>query len=380
MQPRTGPLTGVRVVELAGIGPAPFAAMLLADLGADVIRVDRPGGTPTAAAPPPYDVLTRGRPSVVVDLKHPDGARVVLDLAARADVLIEGFRAGVAERLGIGPDECLAVNPALVYGRVTGWGQDGPLAPTAGHDLTYLARTGVLHAIGEADRSPQPPLNLVGDFGGGAMYLVVGVLAALLEARSSGEGQVIDAAVVDGTAHLTAMVAGQLAAGWWQDRRGVNLLDGGAPFYCTYPCADGCYLAVAPLEERFYAEFLAGLGLDEVPDRKDPAEWEALRTVLADRIATRTQAEWVEVFAGTDACVAPVLSLREAATDPHLSARETYVARAGVVQPAPAPRLSRTPGGLTSPPPTAAGANTREALTAWGIDDVDALLASGAVV
>jgi len=382
VQPRTGPLTGVRVVELAGIGPAPFAAMMLADLGADVIRVDRPGGTPTAAAPPPYDVLTRGRPSVVVDLKHEDGAQVVRDLATRADVLLEGFRPGVAERLGIGPDECLAVNPALVYGRVTGWGQDGPLAPTAGHDLTYLARTGVLHAIGEAGRSPQPPLNLVGDFGGGAMYLVVGVLAALLEARTSGKGQVVDAAVVDGTAHLTAMVAGQLAAGWWQDRRGVNLLDGGAPFYTTYPCADGRHLAIAPLEPRFYSAFLAGLGLDEdeVPDRNDPDAWDALRTVLADRIATRTQAEWVEVFAGTDACVAPVLSLREAASDPHFSARGTYVARAGIVQPAPAPRLSRTPGGLTSPPPSAPGADTRSALTAWGIDDVDALLGSGAIV
>ncbi|MDQ3664711.1 MAG: CoA transferase, partial [Actinomycetota bacterium] len=342
----------------------------------------RPGGTPTAAAPPPYDVLTRGRPSVVVDLKHADGARVVRDLAARADVLIEGFRPGVAERLAIGPAECLAVNSALVYGRVTGWGQNGPLAPTAGHDLTYLARTGVLHAIGEADRSPKPPLNLVGDFGGGAMYLVVGVLAALLEARTSGKGQVVDAAVVDGTAHLTAMVAGQLAAGWWQDRRGVNLLDGGAPFYTTYPCADGRHLAVAPLEPRFYAAFLAGLGLDEdeVPDRADPGAWDALRTVLADRIATRTQAEWVEVFAGTDSCVAPVLSLREAASDPHLSARGTYVERAGIVQPAPAPRLSRTPGRLTSPPPPAPGTDTRTALTAWGIDDVDALLASGAVV
>ena len=382
-QALSGPLVGVRVVELAGIGPAPFAAMLLADLGADVLRVDRPGGNAMAPAPPPYDLLTRGRPSVAVDLKHPDGVQVVLDLVAGADVLIEGFRPGVTERLGLGPDECLGVNPALVYGRMTGWGQDGPLARTAGHDLTFLAVTGALSTIGEAGRPPQPPLNLLGDFGGGALYLAVGVLAALLEARGSGRGQVVDACVVDGTAHLTAMVVGQLAAGWWQDRRGSNLLDGSAPFYTTYVCADGRELAIAPMEPQFWAAFVAGLALaddPDLPDRADHAQWGALRRVLGDRIATRTQAQWLEVFDCSDACVAPVRSLAEAAADPHLVARGTFVEHAGVVQPAPAPRFSRTPGALTAPPPLGAGADTREALTVWGIEDVDALIASGAVV
>ncbi len=378
-----GPLTGVRVVELAGIGPGPFAAMLLADLGAEVIRVDRPGGNALAPAPPAYDLLTRGRPSVAVDLKHADGVHVVLALAERADVLLEGFRPGVAERLGVGPEDCRAVNPALVYGRMTGWGQDGPLATAAGHDLTYLAVTGALHATGEPDRPPRPPLNLLGDFGGGALYLVVGVLAALLEARRSGRGQVVDAAVVDGVAHLTTMVTGQLAAGWWQDRRGANLLDGSAPFYTTYTCADGLDIAVAPLEPQFYRQFLDGLGLADdptLPDRDDPAGWGRLRTALADRIGNRTRDEWLAVFAGTDACVSAVRSLAEAPADPQLSARGTYVEHAGVRQPAPAPRFSRTPAALSAPPPRAAGADTRTALTDWGIADVDALLASGAVV
>ncbi|CAN5879033.1 CaiB/BaiF CoA-transferase family protein [soil metagenome] len=380
---RTGPLVGVRVVELAGIGPVPFAAMLLADLGADVICIDRPGGHALAPAPPLYDVLTRGRPSVAVDLKHPRGVQVVRELVARADVLLEGFRPGVTERLGLGPDECLAANPALVYGRMTGWGQDGPLARTAGHDLTFIARTGVLGAIGEPGRPPQPPLNLLGDFGGGAMYLVAGVLAALLEAHGSGRGQVVDACVVDGTAHLTAMVAGELAAGSWQDRRGGNLLDGSTPFYTTYVCADARELAIAPIEPQFWAQFLAGLGLaddPDLPDRADPAQWDALRRVLAARIATRTQAQWLDVFTGTDACVAPVHSLGEAPNDPHLAARGSFVEHAGVVQPVPAPRFSRTPGALTTPPPAAAGADTRAALTAWGIDDVEGLIAAGAAV
>ncbi len=379
----TGPLAGVRVVELTGIGPAPFAAMLLADLGADVVRVDRPGGNAMAPAPPAYDLLARGRPSVAVDLKHPDGPGIVLDLAARADVLIEGFRPGVVERLGLGPDECHAVNDALVYGRMTGWGQDGPWAQTAGHDLTFLALTGALHTIGEAERPPMPPLNLLGDFGGGAMYLAVGVLAALLEARTSGRGQVVDAAVVDGTAHLTTMIVGMLAAGWWQDRRGANVIDGSAPFYTTYTCADGLDIAVAPMEPQFWAAFVAGLGLADdaaLPDRDDQGQRTALRGVLAARIAGRTRADWLDVFDGSEACVAPVLSLGEVAAHPHLAARRTYVEHAGVAQPAPAPRFSRTPAALSTPPPPAAGADTRAALTAWDVPGVDALLASGAAV
>ena len=382
IQPRSGPLVGVRVVELGGIGPGPFAAMLLADLGADVVRVERPGGNPMAPAPPAYDLLTRGRPSVALDLKHADGPGVVLDLVARSDVLVEGFRPGVTERLGIGPDECHAVNPALVYGRMTGWGQDGPLAQTVGHDLTYLAVTGALHAVGEAGRRPQPPLNLLADFGGGGTYLTVGVLAALLEARTSGRGQVVDAAVVDGTAHLTTMIVGMLAAGWWQDRRGGNVLDGSAPFYTTYTCADGLDLAVAPMEPPYWAAFVAGLDLaaGDLPDRDDPAQWPALRGALAARIVARPRPEWLDVFDGTDACVVAVLSLGEAPTHPHLAARRTYVEHAGVVQPAPAPRFSRTPGALGAPPPRAVGADTRTALTAWGVGDVEQLLASGAAV
>ncbi len=372
-----GPLAGLRVVELAGLGPAPFACMLLADLGADVIRVDRPGGG-TTFGPPEHDLLTRGRPSVAVDLKHPQGAGVVLDLAARADVLVESFRPGVAERLGVGPDECLARNPALVYGRMTGWGQDGPLAGTAGHDIGYVAVTGALHAIGSADGPPQVPLNLVGDFGGGALYLVVGVLAAVLEARTSGRGQVVDAAIVDGASHLATMVRGLLGAGLWQDRRGVNLLDGGAPFYAVYETADHRHLAVGPLEPQFFAALLDGLGLadDAVRDRDDPAQWPRLRTVLAERVGSRTLADWLQVFEGSDACVAPVLSLAEAPHHPHLAARGTFVERDGVEQPSPAPRFSRTPAVLSTPP-SRPGEHTRNALQAWGIADVEKLLADG---
>ncbi len=365
------------MVELAGLGPGPFAAMLLADLGADVLRVDRPGARPFTGDTE-HDLLARGRRSVAVDLKHPDGGEVVRRLAAQADVLLEGFRPGVAERLGVGPADCLARNPRLVYGRMTGWGQDGPLAATAGHDVGYIAVTGTLHAIGRAGGPPQVPLNLVGDFGGGALYLVVGVLAALLEARVSGRGQVVDAAIVDGTAHLATMVLGMLAGGAWQDTRGVNLLDSGTPWYDVYETADGGHLAVGALEPQFYAQLVDRLGLTGVaPDRAgaDPAE---LRALFAATIRRRTRDEWVTVFAGSDACVAPVLSFAEAREHPHLAARQTYVEHHGVVQPAPAPRFSRTPAALGRPP-AAAGAHTRAALADWGIGDVDALLASGAV-
>ncbi|MBA2641116.1 MAG: CoA transferase [Nocardioidaceae bacterium] len=375
--PRRGPLTGLRVVELAGIGPAPFAAMLLADLGADVIRVDRPGGG-TAFVSPEHDLLTRGRPSVAVDLKRPEGVEVLLCLVDRADALIEAFRPGVAERLGIGPERCLERNPRLVYGRMTGWGQDGPLARTAGHDLGYVAATGALHAIGPPDGPPQIPVNWVGDFGGGAMYLVVGLLSALLEARDSGRGQVVDAAIVDGASHLTSMVHGLLAGGAWQDRRGSNLFDGGAPFYAVYETSDARHLAIGALEAPFYAELLDRLELsaDTVPDREDRAAWPALRALIASRVAGRSLAEWEAVFEGSDACVSPVRSLGEAPDDPHLSARHTFVEHEGVRQPAPAPRFSRTPGALSTPP-TRPGQDTRDALQAWGIGDVDRLMADG---
>ena len=373
-----GPLRGVRVVELASIGPGPHAAMTLADLGADVIRVERPGGTLSAVARD-KDVLTRGRPSVAMDLKDARAASVVLDLVATADVLIEGMRPGVAERLGVGPAECLARNPRLVYGRMTGWGQEGPLAPHAGHDIDYIAVSGSLHGLGRAGGPPQFPQNLLGDFAGGSAYLVIGVLAALLEARTSGQGQVVDAAIVDGSAHLNAMLAGLIAGGAWREERGTNLLDSGAPFYDVYETADGQHMAVGAIEPQFYAELLEGLGLvDTAPDRSDPGNWPALREALAARFRERTQQEWTGVFEGADACVSPVLPLTEAARHPHLAARHTYVDRGGVVQPAPAPRFSRTPAALGSPP-SLPGQHSREALQAWGVEDVDRLITDGVV-
>ncbi|GHF26802.1 CoA transferase [Streptomyces mashuensis] len=361
-----GPLAGVRVVELAGIGPGPFAAMLLADLGADVVRVDRPGGT--ALGPPPeQDVTGRNKRSVVVDLKSAGGPGTVLDLAARADVLIEGFRPGVAERLGVGPDACHARNPRLVYGRMTGWGQHGPLAASAGHDIGYIAVTGALALGGPADGPPYPVANLLGDYAGGSLYLVVGVLAALQHARATGTGQVVDAAIVDGTAHLTAMLHGMLAAGRWQDRRGANLLDGGAPFYGTYETADGGHMAVGALEPQFYAEFVRLLGIGEpLPPREDPARWGELRRLVAERFATRSRAEWTEVFESTDACVAPVLTLGEAPGHPHLAARGTFTEHGGITQPAPAPRFSATPAAVRRPP-APPGAHTAEVAHDWDV-------------
>jgi alpha-methylacyl-CoA racemase len=360
----TGPLAGLRVVELAGIGAAPFAGMLLADLGADVVRVDRPGGPALAVVPPERDILGRGKRSVALDLKDSDHVRRVLDLVARSDLVLEGMRPGVAERLGVGPDDCLARQPALVYGRMTGWGQDGPDAATAGHDITYLAVTGALGASAPRSDPPMPPLNLLGDFAG-ATYLVVGLLAALHESRMSGVGQVVDAAMVDSTAHLTTMFHGLLAAGAWQDRPGSNLLDGGAPFYGTYRTSDGGWMAVGALEPAFYDELLAGLGIDPADgDRNDPSAWPVLRQRIADAFATRTRDEWTQAFAGTDACVAPVLGLADATRHPHLAARGTFVEQAGVLQPAPAPRFSRTTAALDRTPP-AAGEHTAEVLAEW---------------
>ena len=358
-QSRTGPLSGVRVVELAGLGPVPHACMVLADLGADVLRVDRPDGRAG------YDVLSRSRRSVAVDLKHPAGAETVLRLVEGADVLVEGLRPGVTERLGVGPDVCLARNPRLVYGRMTGWGQEGPLATRVGHDLNYLAVSGALGTIGEPGRKPVPPLNLVADFGGGSMLLVSGVLAALVERATSGSGQVVDAAMVDGVSMLLAMTWSFRGSGGWQDQRGVNLLDGGAPFYDTYECADGRWLAIGAIEPQFWAVVVDVLGLADAPEQFDQSQWPELRRRVADAVATRSRDEWAAVFEPLDACVSPVLALGEAATHPHMSARGAVVERDGVLQPAPAPRFSRTPGAV-SRPPSAPGADTRESLLDWG--------------
>ena len=375
----TGPLAGIKVVEIAGIGPGPHACMLLADLGADVIRIERPGGQMLTGGS--HDLLNRGRPSVALDLKKPEAVETVLRLVEDADVLIEGMRPGVTERIGIGPDACLARNPRLVYGRMTGWGQTGPWASAAGHDMNYIAITGTLFGLGQVKEKPQFPTNLVGDFGGGSTYLVIGVLAALLEARVSGQGQVVDAAIVDGTASLNAMGAAFLASGTFKEERAANLLDGGAPYYDIYETSDGRHMSVGALEPQFYEEFVDLLGIRETaPDRYDFERVEELRTVIADRFRERTQAEWSAVFDGTDACVAPILPMSEAVDHPHIKERGTFVEKDGLVQPAPAPRFSRTEASLGLPPAPQAGAHTREALEAWGIQDVDALIDAGAAV
>jgi alpha-methylacyl-CoA racemase len=375
----TGPLRGVKVVEIAGIGPGPHACMILADLGADVIRIERPGGTLLTGGP--HDLLNRGRPSVALDLKQEGAVATVLELVAGADVLVEGMRPGVAERLGLGPDDCARVNERLVYGRMTGWGQEGPFAQVAGHDMNYIAVAGALHGLGQDRDRPSFPSNLVGDFGGGSTYLVIGILSALLEARLSGRGQVVDAAIVDGTAHLSAMTLSFLAGGNLRERRASNLLDGGAPYYDVYETADGKHMSVGPLEPQFYELFVDLLGIRETaPDRYDPTTYPELRKVIAAAFAARSQAEWVEVFEGTDACVAGIIPFTEAFTHPHLAARSTYVEHEGVTQPAPAPRFSRTQASLTTPPAAQAGANTREALSAWGVADVDDLIGRGVAV
>ncbi|MBL7496315.1 CoA transferase [Frankia sp. CNm7] len=360
-----GPLTGLRVVELAGIGPGPHAAMVLADLGADVVRVDRPagGGVPGA---PSKDHLLRNRRSVVLDLKDPAGRDRLLALVERADVLIEGYRPGVAERLGIGPDVCLERNPRLVYGRMTGWGQDGPWARTAGHDLNYISVTGVLHAIGPKDGKPAVPLNLVGDFGGGSMFLLTGILAALWERERSGAGQVVDAAMVDGAGILAQMMWAWRGTGFWSDERGVNVLDGAAPYYDTYVCSDGRYVAVGAIEPQFYAALLAGLGLADadLPGQNDRAGWPALRARFTAAFLARSRDEWAAVFDGTDACVTPVLTFAEVSSHPHMAARGALVTLDGIEQPAPAPRFSRTVP-VTPALPPAAGADTEAVFADW---------------
>ncbi len=344
-----GPLAGVRVVELGGIGPGPHAAMMLADLGADVVRVRRPGGLQMPAEN--VDLLHRGKRVVDLDLKTQ--RRALLDLVAKADVLIDGFRPGTCERLGIGPQDCETVNARLIFARITGWGQHGPLAMSAGHDINYLSQTGVLSAIGYRDRPPVVPLNLVADFGGGSMLLMVGIMAALFERERSGRGQVIDAAMVDGVSVLAQMAWTMKATGSLRDERESFLLDGGAPFYRTYETADGRYMAVGAIEPQFYAQLLAGLGLaaDELPQQLDRSSFPAMHILFAERFAAKTRDEWTEIFAGTDACVTPVLTWREAAASAHLRARETMVTAHGVDQAAPAPRFSRTPSAPVAPPP-----------------------------
>ncbi|MDQ6523891.1 CaiB/BaiF CoA-transferase family protein [Nocardioides sp. LHD-245] len=375
----TGPLQGLKVVEIAGIGPSPHACMILADLGADVIRVERPGGQMLTGGS--HDLLNRGRPSVALNLKDPEAVATVLDLVEQADVLVEGMRPGVAERLGFGPDECHARNPRLVYGRMTGWGQDGPWAQAAGHDMNYIAITGTLHGLGQVKDKPQFPANLVGDFGGGSTYLVIGILAAVVEAKASGRGQVVDAAIVDGTASLNAMTSAFLAGGGFKEERSANLLDGGAPYYDIYETADGEHMSVGALEPQFYELFVDLLGIkDTAPDRFDLAKTDELRDLLTATFKTKTRAEWCAIFDGTDACVAPVLRMSEAPDHPHIKAREVFVEHEGIVQPQPAPRFSRTKATLSHPPAAGAGAHTREALAAWGVEDVDGLIERGAAV
>jgi alpha-methylacyl-CoA racemase len=366
-----GPLDGVKILEIAGIGPGPFAAMMLADMGADIIRVDRAqsvmGGDPAA---PPSDVLNRGRRSVGIDLKNPDGVATLLDLVESADALIEGFRPGVAERLGFGPDICLARNPKLVFGRMTGWGQTGPYAQAAGHDINYIALAGALEPLGRAGEKPTPPLNLVGDFGGGGMLLAFGVVCALLEAKSSGQGQVVDAAMVDGSAVLMTMFHAFSAMGIWEPERGTNLLDTGAHFYDVYETSDAKFVSIGSIEPQFYAELLRLTGLDAdatMPRQQDRTQWPALKERFAELFLTKSRDEWCEIMEHTDVCFAPVLSIAEAPQHPHNVERGTFVERNGVVQPAPAPRFSRTVAEIQRPP-SFAGQHTDEVLADWGID------------
>ncbi|OLT43229.1 carnitine dehydratase [Saccharomonospora sp. CUA-673] len=362
-----GPLSGLKVVELPAIGPVPHAGMILADLGADVVRVERPSGALDIRGGQ-RDHIMRGKRSVAADLKSAEGTQFVHSLAAKADVLIEGFRPGVAERLGVGPDDCHAVNPRLVYGRMTGWGQDGPMAPRAGHDINYIGLTGTLHAIGRADTPPAPPLNLVGDFGGGSMFLITGVLSALWERERSGAGQVVDAAMVDGASVLAQMMWALRGVGMWSSERAGNLLDSAAPFYDTYVCSDGRYMAVGALEPQFYAQLLDGLGIadEDLPGQHDRDAWPTLRARFTQLFASRTRDEWAAVFEDRDACVTPVLTWDEVADHPHVAARQTFLDIDGVVQPGPAPRFSRTVPDTPEAPPAPGGDN--DAVTAdWGV-------------
>jgi alpha-methylacyl-CoA racemase len=378
-----GVLSGYKIIEFAGIGPAPMCAMLLSDMGADVLRIDRAEdanlGIPTDAK---YSVLNRGRRSVAIDLKKKEGTEVALKLIDQADALIEGFRPGVMERLGLGPDLCLTRNPRLVYGRMTGWGQDGPLAHAAGHDINYIALTGALHSIGRKGEAPVPPLNLVGDFGGGGVYLALGVVAALLETQKSGKGQVIDVAMVDGASSLMAAIYGLRAAGRWTDQRGENILDTGAHYYDVYETSDGKYVSVGSIEPKFYEELLklSGLNHEELPRQNDRSAWPMLKDRVAAIFRTKTRDEWCRIMEGSDVCFAPVLSMQEAPNHPHNRHRGTFVEVEGVVQPAPAPRFSRTPSAIQRPP-AQPGQHTEEALRDWGFSaaELERLRGCGAI-
>jgi len=363
-----GPLAGVRVLEFEAIGPAPFAGMMLADMGADVLLVERPGDAGLGLKRERwYDVMLRGKRSVTLDLKSASAKEAAFRLISRADVLIEGFRPDVMERLGLGPAEALKRNPRIVYGRMTGWGQEGPLAPRAGHDINYIALAGILHAIGRTRDAPVPPLNLVGDFGGGGMLLAFGVACALLEARRSGKGQVVDAAMVDGASLLAAMFSGFLAAGQWSETRGTNILDSGAPWYDVYETKDGKYVAIGAIEDKFFAELVARLLLENISAQHDRARWPEMRELFAKTFKQKTRDEWCQVFEGSDACFAPVLSWSEARGHAHAVARKSFVNSSNVEQPAPAPRFSRTPGAVRRAPPER-GQGGAAALAEWGFD------------
>jgi alpha-methylacyl-CoA racemase len=378
----TGPLDGFRVVEMGGIGPAPFAGALLGDLGADVLRIDRiarPGIEPDL--PPRFDFYNRNKRSVAFDLKQPQAVAAVLNLVAKADALIEGFRPTVMERLGLGPEVCHAINPRLVYARMTGWGQQGPMAQEAGHDINYLALTGALHCLGDAERPPPPPLNLVADLGGGALYLVVGLLAAAMEARQSGRGQTIDVAMIDGVTHLMSAFQAFRQQGSWTGRRADNIVDGGAPFYCSYATKDGKYVAVGAIEPHFYANLVKVMGIQgDLQDQNDRAVWPQMRERFANAFASRTRDEWVTAAAGRDACLAPVLTIDEAPEHPQMQARDVYTMFDSLRHPSPAPRFSRTPSELRRPT-SAQGQDSRQALADWGVppDQLAALEAAGAM-
>ena len=376
-----GPLAGLKVLEFEAIGPGPFCGMMLADMGADVLLVDRPADPRLGFGRDRwFDVMVRGRRSATLDLKSKGGVEAALELAGKADALIEGFRPGVMERLGLGPDALLKKNPKLVYGRMTGWGRDGPLSSRAGHDINYIALTGVLHAIGRAGGAPVPPLNLVGDFGGGGMLLAFGIACALVEAQRSGKGQVVDAAMVDGASLLATMFSGMLAANRWSETRGENVLDTGAPWYDTYETADGKYIAIGSIEPKFYEELIFRLGLNDqnLPPQQDRKGWPALRKRLGDKFREKTRDEWCNVFEGSDACFAPVLTFSEARAHPHNATRKTFVNSGKVDQPAPAPRFSRTPGAIRRAPPER-GEGGKEALADWGFApaEIEKLRSSG---